>query len=237
MRCSWPLCATLLVAVVLCDAQTVRDAPPARHALHRLRPHSPLATTPPSFRPGVALFAGDKPIPAEDETARTQQPQLLREHNATELDAASSLAAYLDLQAVSELHLPTPLNFVFVGFSGDGNMRIDIPPDELQVRRKGSGAVSGAAVHLGFLHRQPLARRSTRVFSTALHLSSPSTTASSNPSGVVRAPGPRAPSRAHPPRGAHLRRDRPLHVDSARGAPHARPLARAPRVLVPRHRH
>ena len=55
-------------------------------------------------------------------------------HNATALAQARSIAEYLSLRPISEVHLPLPLNFVFIGFGADGAMNVEIPMKELEVR-------------------------------------------------------------------------------------------------------
>mmetsp|Transcript_32185 Transcript_32185/g.96098 ORF Transcript_32185/g.96098 Transcript_32185/m.96098 type:complete len:1123 (-) Transcript_32185:516-3884(-) len=47
--------------------------------------------------------------------------------------AADNLAEYIGLSRVNAVHMPVPLNFVFVGFEGDGNLDISYTVEELQV--------------------------------------------------------------------------------------------------------
>eukprot|EP00798_Chlamydomonas_sp_ICE-L_P024546 gene24546-10156_t len=58
-------------------------------------------------------------------------------HNANVFDdkevflAAENLATYLGLEKVNAVHMPMPLTFVFLGFTGDGNHKIDIDEEEV----------------------------------------------------------------------------------------------------------
>lgn len=44
---------------------------------------------------------------------------------------SSNLATFLGLTPVDALHMPLPLHIVFIGFQGDGNMRVKISAEEL----------------------------------------------------------------------------------------------------------
>lgn len=46
--------------------------------------------------------------------------------------SSPDVASYLGLSAVDALHLPIPVNVVFVGFGGEGNLKVKISPAELQ---------------------------------------------------------------------------------------------------------
>jgi hypothetical protein len=43
-----------------------------------------------------------------------------------------NLASYLGLLPVETIHLPVPLNFIFVGFAQDGNQGLNYTAQELQ---------------------------------------------------------------------------------------------------------
>jgi hypothetical protein len=45
----------------------------------------------------------------------------------------SNLAEFLGIVPVEAIHMPVPMNFVFVGFAGDGNMGVNYTSAELQV--------------------------------------------------------------------------------------------------------
>jgi hypothetical protein len=45
--------------------------------------------------------------------------------------AQENLAHFLGLTQVQTLHMPVPLSIVFIGFQGDGNLRVDIKDTEL----------------------------------------------------------------------------------------------------------
>ena len=45
---------------------------------------------------------------------------------------SGNLAAYFGLHPVRSLHLPVPLNLVFVGFQGEGNLEVKFTEDELR---------------------------------------------------------------------------------------------------------
>ena len=66
-----------------------------------------------------------------DELSRVRNLHARSFHDATSYADAPDLAAYLGLGQVEALHMPVPLNIVLVGFSGDGNMGVDIAPDVL----------------------------------------------------------------------------------------------------------
>ena len=84
---------------------------------------------------GVALFAnGEDPFLDGLGEMSANRPEGPFVHNATALAQARSIAEYLSLRPISEVHLPLPLNFVFIGFGADGAMNVEIPMKELEVR-------------------------------------------------------------------------------------------------------
>jgi hypothetical protein len=44
---------------------------------------------------------------------------------------APNIAHFLGLSAVESLHMPVPLNVLFLGFQGDGNLQLNIPESDL----------------------------------------------------------------------------------------------------------
>ena len=41
---------------------------------------------------------------------------------------AGDLATFLKLRPITGIHMPVPLNIIFVGFEKDGNLHVNIPP-------------------------------------------------------------------------------------------------------------
>ncbi len=46
--------------------------------------------------------------------------------------SSGSLASYLNLGPVEAMHMPVPVNVMFVGFQGDGNLHVNISGEQLQ---------------------------------------------------------------------------------------------------------
>lgn len=57
----------------------------------------------------------------------------LRKKTKEDFLRAGNLAEFMGISTISGIHMPVPVNILFLGFNGDGKGNINISPNEIQV--------------------------------------------------------------------------------------------------------